>query len=117
MANHDVWKALADPTRREILRQLRSGSQTAGALAERFPMTKGTLSHHFSVLKSADLITAERRGQQIVYALNTTVFEDVATVLLDLFGAKSTLEAKTQESAEPGADGGTQDAIPESKRR
>jgi DNA-binding transcriptional ArsR family regulator len=80
-------------------------------------MTKGTLSHHFSVLKGADLITAERRGQQIVYSLNTTMFEDVATVLLDLFGARSTLDSKAQASAEPAADGGTQNAVPESKRR
>ena len=117
MANQEVWKALADPTRREILRQLRSGSQTAGALAERFPMTKGTLSHHFSVLKAADLITAERPGQQIVYSPNTTVFEDIATVLLHPFGAKPTLDSKAQASAELRAGGGTQDAVPKSERR
>lgn len=64
---------------------MQTGSQTAGELAEKFPMTKGSLSHHFNVLKSADLIRSERRGQQQVYSLNTTVFEDVAALLLDLF--------------------------------
>ena len=61
------------------------GSKTAGELANAFEMTKGSMSHHFNVLKAADLVRCERRGQQIVYSLNTTVFEDVATVLLDLF--------------------------------
>lgn len=58
---------------------------TAGELAEAFDITKGSLSHHFNVLKAADLVRCERRGQQIVYSLNTTVFEDVAALLLDLF--------------------------------
>jgi DNA-binding transcriptional ArsR family regulator len=48
-------------------------------------MTKGSMSHHFNVLKAADLVRRERRGQQIVYSLNTTVFEDVASLLADLF--------------------------------
>lgn len=85
MPAHDVFKAIADPTRREVLKLLRDGSKTAGELAESFDMTKGTLSHHFNVLKAADLVRCERRGQQLVYSLNTTVFEDVAALLLDLF--------------------------------
>ena len=48
-------------------------------------MTKGSLSHHFKVLKAADLVRSERRGQHIVYSLNTTVFDDLATLLLDFF--------------------------------
>jgi DNA-binding transcriptional ArsR family regulator len=55
------------------------------APAEAFPITKGSLSHHFNALKAADLIRSERNGQQIVYALNTTVFEDVEAMMLDLF--------------------------------
>jgi ArsR family transcriptional regulator, repressor of sdpIR and other operons len=85
MSRDGVFKAIADPTRRRILKLLQGGSQTAGELAEQFPMTRGSLSHHFNVLKSADLIRSERRGQQQVYSLNTTVFEDVAALLLDLF--------------------------------
>jgi DNA-binding transcriptional ArsR family regulator len=80
-----VFQALADPHRRKILKILRRGSQTAGELAERFSITKGSLSHHFNVLKAADLLRAERRGQQIVYSLNTSVFQEVEAMLLDLF--------------------------------
>ena len=83
--NNEVFKALADPTRREILRLLGHGEQSAGELAERFDMTKPSMSHHFSVLKQADLIHSRRDGQQIFYSLNTTVIEDVLTWLWDAF--------------------------------
>jgi DNA-binding transcriptional ArsR family regulator len=85
MRTEEVFKAIADPTRRRVLKLLQGGSKTAGELAEKFAITKGSLSHHFSVLKAADLVRCERRGQQIVYSLNTTVFEDVAALFLDLF--------------------------------
>ena len=84
--NNEVFKALSDPTRREILRLLGRGEMTAGKLAERFDMTKPSMSHHFSVLKQADLVTTRREGQQIFYSLNTTVLEDILTLLWDLFG-------------------------------
>ena len=80
-----VFKALADSNRREVLKLLQQGSKTAGELAEAFPMTKGSLSHHFEILKAADLVRSERRGQFIVYSLNTTVFEDVAAMFFELF--------------------------------
>lgn len=80
-----VFQALADPNRRKILKLLRKGSKTAGELAQRFSITKGSLSHHFNVLKAAELVRAERRGQQIVYSLNTSVFEEVEAMLLELF--------------------------------
>ena len=82
---HTVWKALADPTRRGIIRTLKTGSKTAGAIADEFPMTRASLSHHFNILKSAELVRTERRGQHIVYSLNTTVIDDVAAILMDLF--------------------------------
>ena len=85
MRTQEVFKAISDPTRRQVLKLLQGGSKTAGELAESFAITKGSLSHHFNVLKAADLVRCERRGQQIVYSLNTTVFEDVAALLLDLF--------------------------------
>jgi DNA-binding transcriptional ArsR family regulator len=85
MRTQEVFKAIADPSRRKVLKLLQGGSKTAGELAEEFDFTKGSLSHHFNVLKAADLVRCERRGQQIVYSLNTTVFEDVAALLLDLF--------------------------------
>lgn len=83
--NNEAFKALADPTRREILRLLRDGEMTAGELASHFTMAKPTLSHHFAVLKQADLVTARREGQQIYYALNTTVVQDLLSVVWDLF--------------------------------
>jgi ArsR family transcriptional regulator len=87
--NNHVFKALADPTRREILRLLAKGEMNAGQLAARFDMTKPTVSHHFTVLKDADLVTSRREGQQIIYSLNTTVAQDVLTWLWDLFGSSS----------------------------
>jgi ArsR family transcriptional regulator len=85
----DVFKALSDPTRREILRLLSSGEKSAGEIADRFDMTKPSISHHFAVLKGADLIRSRREGQQIYYALNTTVVEDVVALVWDLFGGRT----------------------------
>src|SRR5262249_54521235 len=82
---NQAFKALSDPTRRQILALLRKGEMTAGELAERFDMSKPSVSHHFSVLKQADLITSRREGQQIYYSLNTTVVEDLLTGILNLF--------------------------------
>lgn len=83
-ASNSVFKALADPTRRAILHLLRKEEMTAGELAERFDMSKPTLSHHFAVLKEAGLVTSRREGQTIWYALNTTVLEDILAWTLDL---------------------------------
>jgi DNA-binding transcriptional ArsR family regulator len=82
---NDAFKALADPSRREILRLLRRGEMTAGELAEHFDMAKPSVSHHFAVLKQAELITSRREGQQIYYSLNTTVMEDLLAMIWDLF--------------------------------
>ena len=84
VALNEVFKAVADPTRREILRLLRHEEMSAGDLAARFDMTKPTMSHHFAVLKAAGLLTSRREGQTIWYALNTTVLEDVLAWTLDL---------------------------------
>ncbi len=88
MATNRTFKALADPTRREILRLLRKREMSAGELAERFDMTKPTMSHHFAVLKEADLLFSRREAQTIWYSLNTTVVEDVLAWAIDLVGAK-----------------------------
>ena len=84
----DAFAALSDPTRRAILKMLRSGSKPAGEIAEAFHLTKPTLSHHFRVLRSAGLVRAERRGTSIVYTLQTNVLEDLATELLELAAPK-----------------------------
>src|SRR5437868_3110165 len=87
MGINQVFKAMSDPTRREILRLLTHGERTAGELAEQFDMTKPSVSHHFAVLKEADLIRSRREGQQIHYSLNTTVVQDVLARIWELFGA------------------------------
>jgi ArsR family transcriptional regulator len=96
MSAQEVFKAISDPSRRKILKILREGSRTAGELAAEFEITKGSLSHHFNILKAAGLVRCERRGQQIVYSLNLSVLEEAASMLLDLFGAKPESGGGTQ---------------------
>ena len=86
---NEAFKALADPTRRQILRLLRRGELTAGELADHFGISKPSMSHHFAVLKQADLVAARRNGQQIYYALNTTVVEDLLAAVWELFPRRS----------------------------
>jgi ArsR family transcriptional regulator len=83
---NDVFRALSDPTRREILEMLRKGPRTSGEIAEKFSTSWATISRHLSVLKDADLILAERDGQHIVYELNTTVFQDFVEHLIKWSG-------------------------------
>jgi len=82
MSRDGAFKALADPTRRQILEFLAQGDLTAGEIAERFPVAFASVSHHLGVLKDAGLVAAEREGQFIRYRLNTTVYQDVVRYLL-----------------------------------
>ena len=93
-SSQEVFKALSDPTRREILRMLRERPMSAGELAEAFEMTKGSLSHHYNILKAAELVRCERRGQFLWYSLNTSVIEDLMTLLVDLFGSENKKKKK-----------------------
>ena len=79
---NDVFRALADPTRREILEMLRNGPRTSGEIAKKFPTSWATISRHLAVLRDADLILGSRDGQFIRYELNTTVFQDVVERLV-----------------------------------
>lgn len=81
---NEVFRALGDPTRREILALLKRRDMTAGDLAERFPLAKSTLSGHFNVLRNAGLIVSERRGTTIVYSLNLSAFEEALSAVMDL---------------------------------
>ena len=89
-----VFKALSDSTRREILRLLSQGEKTAGELASKFDMTKPSMSHHFAVLKDAELISSRRDGQQIWYSLNTTVAQDAIAWVMDLVERSSGKRSK-----------------------
>jgi DNA-binding transcriptional ArsR family regulator len=71
-----VFKALADPTRRRVLQLLPKGPMSAGALSDRFDVSKPTMSAHFAVLKEADLIHAKKDGKSVIYHLKLSVLED-----------------------------------------
>jgi ArsR family transcriptional regulator len=79
---NDIFKALNDPTRREILELLKSEDLSAGEIADHFNISKPSISHHLDILKRADLISFEKKGQFIIYSVNTTVMEDVLQWIL-----------------------------------
>ncbi len=83
-----MFDALANPARRKILKLLRKKPMSAGELAEHFDLAKPTLSGHFAVLKSAGLISAERKGTTILYRLNMSVLEEALAALIDIAGMK-----------------------------
>src|SRR5712692_4421422 len=94
----EAYKAIADPTRRRILKYLRGGERTAGELAKNAGVGRTALSHHLMVLKLADLVRVERRGQFQVYSLNTTVFQDLLTEIIGWLGG---MEDHSEPVAEP----------------
>lgn len=77
MGIQNTMRALADPTRREILNMLKKGRLSAGEIVEDFPISGASISRHLSVLKEADLITDRREGKYIYYELNASVLEEV----------------------------------------
>jgi ArsR family transcriptional regulator, arsenate/arsenite/antimonite-responsive transcriptional repressor len=96
---NNVYKALADPTRRRILELLHDHDLTAGELAQYFSLAKPTLSGHFAVLKEADLIQADKVGTTITYRLNLSVLEESLLALVNTFGISlSPKEASIHES-------------------
>jgi DNA-binding transcriptional ArsR family regulator len=81
----EIYKALADPTRRRIIELLREREMSAGEIAEHFQLSKPTLSGHFNVLRAAGLVEQERSGTTIIYRLNITVLEEALMALMDAF--------------------------------
>lgn len=79
-----VFKALNDDTRRKMLELLRKKDMTAGEIADHFEMTKPSISHHLDLLKQADLVTVEKKGQFVVYSINTTVMDDLLKWILKM---------------------------------
>lgn len=86
MSFQNTMKALADPTRREILNLLKGGEKNAGEIGEQFDMTAAAVSRHLSVLKEADLIRDRREGKFIIYELNASVLEEILLWLTELKG-------------------------------
>lgn len=74
---NSIFKALNDETRREILEILKVKDLSAGEIADYFNISKPSISHHLDILKRADLISSEKKGQYVIYSLNTTIMEDV----------------------------------------
>jgi DNA-binding transcriptional ArsR family regulator len=81
-----VFKALADPTRRQVLQLLRQGPKSAGELAEHFPVSKPTMSAHFAVLREAGLVDSDKQGKIIMYRLKMSVLEEALMEFSELLG-------------------------------
>lgn len=86
--------ALADPTRRQILQLLNAGDLNASEIGAHFDISAPSISHHLKVLKEAELVQSERRGQTIVYSLNATVIQEVLQTLFELFEVGSDKDAE-----------------------
>ncbi|MBA9025334.1 MULTISPECIES: autorepressor SdpR family transcription factor [Bacillaceae] len=80
---NNAFKALSDPTRRKILDLLKDRDLTAGEISDHFNMTKPSISQHLKLLKNADLVQDEKKGQFVVYSLNTTVFQELISWALE----------------------------------
>lgn len=86
MGFQETFKALSDPTCREIINLLKDGKLRAGDIVAHFPSTNATISHHLSILKKADLITDEKKGKYIYYELNTSVIDEIIGWITSLKG-------------------------------
>ncbi len=79
-----LFKALNDATRREILELLKKSDLTAGEIANRFMISKPSISHHLDLLKQAGLVQSVKEGQYIYYSLNTTVMDEIVKWFVEL---------------------------------
>lgn len=86
MSFPETWKALSDPTRREIIELLKKGKMNAGDISASFQISNATISHHLSILKQANLIHDEKVGKYIFYELNTSVIEEMIAWITSLRG-------------------------------
>lgn len=96
-----VFRALDDPTRRKILELLRAKDLTAGEIADQFDVSKPTISHHLDLLRQAELILAEKRGQFIIYSINTSVLDDCIAWLIQLTTEKRGSNENTEKRMAP----------------
>ena len=98
-----VFKALSDPTRRQVLALLRNGPLTAGVLADHFDVSKPTMSAHFAVLREAHLIDSTKQGKAVVYCLKLSVLEDALLGFVQMMGRQNApaVVAKTEPPKNP----------------
>ncbi len=96
---NNLFKALNDPSRRQILELLRDGDRSAGDIADQFEMTKPSISHHLDLLRQADLVVSVKRGQNVIYSLNTTVLDEVLAWVFKLRQKPDSIE--TSDSVQP----------------
>jgi len=94
-----VFKALSDPTRRRVLHLLRKGPLSAGALSDRFDVSKPTMSAHFAVLREADLVHAEKAGKSVIYHLKLSVLEEALLGFVNSFGPGAEAPEPKKEAA------------------
>ena len=80
-----TFKALSDKTRREILKLLNNRDMSAGEIAEHFDMSKPSISKHLDILREAELVSSEKKGQFIIYSINTSVIQEVLGNFLEIF--------------------------------
>lgn len=99
-----VFRALADPTRRQVLQLLRRGPMAAGELADHFEVTKPTMSAHFAVLREAGLIEGEKHGRSIVYRLRMSVLEETLLGFAQTFGLRVTNDESNDPAGAPGRE-------------
>ena len=92
MSIKETFKALGDPSRREILEMLKGGSMRAGDIAARFNMSQATISYHLSQLKKADLVRETKEKNFVNYELNTSVFEEILLWAKSFYGGKENEE-------------------------
>ena len=79
-----AFKALSDKTRREILKLLNNRDMSAGEIAEHFDMSKPSISKHLDILREAELVSSEKKGQFIIYSINTSVIQEVLGNFLEI---------------------------------
>ena len=88
MSVGSVFKAISDPTRREILKLLNEKDLSAGKIAEHFDISKPALTKHLNILREAELVSSEKQGNFVIYSLNVTVLQQALYGFMSIFGKK-----------------------------
>lgn len=92
-----LFKALGDPTRRQIIELLREKDLTAGEIADHFSISKPSISHHLDLLRQADVVVSRKEGQFISYSLNTTVFDEMVKWTMEIYQSKKLKKNKNKK--------------------